>query len=106
MRPVIYARPATPAAWSPSAGGAGKAGPQAKAGTAESRVHRSGETYRPAWIGQEGKPEVTRPAMRRTGGSSTVPGGEVVLIEQPAIPLAFGADRGVEQRGLPGMALS
>jgi hypothetical protein len=83
---LAYNPEATPAAWSPSVGEAVKVGAQAKAGTGESWVHRSGETYRPSWVGPEGKPEVTRPAMRWTGGSFTVPAGEVVLVEEPAKP--------------------
>ena len=49
-------------------------------------VHRSGETYRPAWIGLEGKPEVIQPATPRVAGPLIVPAGELVLVEQPAKP--------------------
>ena len=49
-------------------------------------VHRSGETYRPAWIGPEGKSEATRTAVPQTAATITVPAGELVLVEQPVRP--------------------
>ena len=55
-------------------------------GTVAGWVHRSGETYRPAWIGPEGKPEAIRPAVPWVAGALIVPAGEVVLFEQMAKP--------------------
>lgn len=50
-------------------------------GVAGAVIHRSGETYRPAWIGSDGKPSATNPATPWHPGGVDLAGGQLVLIE-------------------------
>ena len=51
--------------------------------TGKIQIHRSGEEYRPAWIGEDGKEEHANPPQVITGGAVKVeiPAGAHVVLE-------------------------
>ena len=55
-------------------------------GKAGALVHREGEAYRPAWIGEHGKAEHVQPPTPWKAGGLTLPANGLALIEERAKP--------------------